>query len=57
MFFILATRNAQPVEKLKVAYKKFLTRSMRQMKTNEVCKSLPFFVVRFTGCIWQHDSN
>ncbi|XP_073135747.1 mitotic spindle checkpoint protein BUBR1 isoform X3 [Henckelia pumila] len=27
--------NAQPVEKLKAAYKKFLTRSMRQMKTKE----------------------
>lgn len=30
-------RNAQPVEKLKDAYRKFIARSMRKSKAAEVC--------------------
>lgn len=37
------TRNAQPIEKLKAAYANFFSRSMRRLKSTEVCKLLHLF--------------
>ncbi|KZV14676.1 hypothetical protein F511_41713 [Dorcoceras hygrometricum] len=50
-------RNAKPVEKLKAAYKKFISRSMRQMKTKEEDAMGDQFPARSFGTVLAKDAR